>query len=350
MAVLYGLLSEKDLYASRVTEIGFEKVVGSLEMTVAEHNRQLDALFGLFVRRTTQFKQRFTTPAAARLQPLDSAGRALPIKPAGQYDVAYPLQMAGVAWGFDYVTGELMTVQEAADATTTLVDADIRWMRDHLLAALFVDGSWTFTDPLHGALTIKGMASGDTDTYNLLTGGDVGATDDHVLGVASITASTFTTIRDELKEHPENAGEVVVFVPTASRSTVEGLSGFYEKNDPNLLLGTGQTRLIGTLNVPVPGEVFGYIEGCWVVEWRSMPANYLIGVMTGGERPLALREDAVASLRGFKEVARRENHPWYERQFLRRAGFGAWNRVGAVVVRTDSTSYAVPSGYGSPMG
>jgi len=351
MAILYGLLSEKDLYASRVTESGVmvRDVVESIRMSVAEHNRGLNALLGLFARRTTDFKTRFTTPAAARLQPLDSSGRALPIKPSGVYDVSNPLQMAGLSWGHDYVTGVKMTVGEAANYTMTLLDGDTRWMRDHLLAALFVDGSWTFTDPLHGTLTVKGLASGDTDTYNVLSGADTGATDDHVKGAGSITASVFTDIRDELKEHPENSGEVVVLVPTASRATVEGLTGFYERTDANLLLGTGSTRLVGNLDVAVPGEVFGYIEGCWVVEWRSMPANYLIGVTTGGEKVLSLREDPEAQLRGFHEVARRDDHPWYERQYLRRAGFGAWNRVGAIVYKTDNATYAVPTGYSSPM-
>lgn len=349
MAILYGLLNEQDLYARRVTEIGVPEVVSAIDLTVAEHNRQLNAVIALFARRTTDFKTKFRTPAAARLQPLDSSGRALPIKGAGLYDVSFPIQAAGLAWGHDYVTGVKMTIAEAAEATATLVDGDLRWMRDHILGGLFVDGSWTFEDPAHGTLTIKGLASGDTDTYNVFSGGDTGTTDDHVKGAASITASVFADIRDELKEHPENSGDVVVLVPTASRATVEGLTGFYEKNDPNLRLGNGATALVGNLTTPVPGEVFGYIEGCWVVEWRSMPSDYLLGVMTGGQRALSLREDVETELQGFKEVARRDDYPWYERQYLRRAGFGAWNRVGAVVYRTNNSTYAVPSGYAVPM-
>lgn len=349
MAVLHGLLNQRDLYNTRVTEVGVETVVRAIQQSVAEHNRQLDALTGLFVRKTTAFKTRYKTPVVARLQPMDDSGRARPVKPFSQYDVAFPIQGGGIAWGHNYVTGIKMTVEEVAAATSAMLDADFRWMRDHILAALFLDGSWSFVDDDHGTLTVKGLASGDTDTYNVMAGADAGATDDHVKGAGSLTAAVFTDIYNELKEHPENMGDVVTFVPTASRSTVEGLTGFIEIADPNIQQGANTATINGALNVPIPGTLFGYIEGNWVAEWRSMPSNYLISVTTEGEKPLAQREDMEAELQGFQEVARRDDHPWYERQYLRRAGFGAWNRVGGIVYETDNATYSVPTNYSSPM-
>lgn len=350
MAYLYGLLSQQDLYEKRVTEIGVDEVVASIQQTIDEHNKQLDALFSLFVKRTTQFQLRFRTSTAARLQPLDDNGRARPIQPSGQYDVAFPLHAAGTAWGADYRTGIKMTVGDAADATKTLIDADLRWMRDHLLAAMFVNGSWTFTDPMHGDLSVYGPASGDSTIYQVMAGADQMATDDHILGSAALDAAVFSTIKDELTEHPENAGDIIVLIPTASRSTVEGLTGFYPIADPNLRVGANTTELIGRLGASVPGQLFGYIDSCWCVEWRSFPSNYVVGVSTGGDPPLAMREEPEKELQGFNEVAERNDHPFYERQYLRIAGFGAWNRVGMVTMRTNSATYAVPTGYGSPMG
>lgn len=350
MAYLYGLLQMPDLADQRVTEVGVDTVVTAIDRSVQEHNRQMDALLDFFVRRTTDFKTRFWSPVTARLQPLDNSGRALPIKPAGKYDVGLPLQMGGTAWGHDYVTGQYMTVAEVARITAGMLDADMRWLRDHLLAALFVDGSWTFVDDSHGSLTVYGLASGDTVTYSILSGADSEATDDHVLGTAALTASTFSSIYTELMEHPENGGDVVVFISSADQSTVEGLSTFIAADDPDIRPAVTSPVLAGTLGRSVPGDVIGKIEKCWIVVWRSLPSNYLVAVTTEGEKPLAMREDAIASLRGFKQVAVREDHPWYERQYLRRAGFGAWNRTGALVYRTNNGTYAVPTGYGSPMG
>lgn len=352
MAILYGLLNMADIADQRVTEVGVDIISDAIQQSVAEHNRQLDALMNLFVTRTTRFKGRFLTAGNARLQPLDNSGRAQPIKPGGKYDLAWPIQMGGTAWGYDYVTGQKITVGEIARVTATMLDADARWMRDHVLAALFYKNStspWTFVDDEHGSLSVYGLANGDSTVYNLITGTDSGATDDHLLFDDTPAADTFQTIYDELMEHPENGGDVVTFIPTNLKATVQALPTFYPVEDPDLRQGSASTVLAGRFSLPVPGTVLGKCEKCWVVEWKSLPDDYIIGVTTEGERPLAMREDMEASLRGFRQVAVREDHPWYERQYLRRAGFGAWNRVGAVVVK-DAASYSVPTGYTSPMG
>lgn len=349
---LYGFFNLENLFNKRVTEAGVDVVARAINASVAEHNRQVDALLSLFVRRTTEFKIRYKTPTAARLQALDEAGRARPIRPAGHYELGFPLQMAGAAWGADYVTRQKMTVQEANDATLTILSADARWVRDHILAALFVDGSWTFRDEEHGNLTVKGPASGDTDTYLIMAGADDVATDDHMLAQANAiddSNNPFPTIHDELTEHPENGGEVVALIPTNLRSAVEGLATFHDFADPNIIPGNASDRLSGRLNVAVPGEMVGYVDKVWVAEWKQLPDNYIIGVPTDGEKPLAMREDEEAVLRGFHAVAEREDYPFWERQYMRRAGFGAWNRTGAVVYRIGNANYAVPANYGSPM-
>lgn len=351
MAYLYGLLNMADLADQRVTEVGVEQVMTAVDQSVAEHNRQLDALMDLFVVRTTKFKGRFWAAANTRLQPLDNSGRALPIKPAGKYDLAWPIQMAGIAWGHDYVTGQKMTVGEVARVTNTMLDADTRWVRDHILAALFYKNStnpWTFVDEQHGSLSIYGLANGDTTVYNLQTGADSGSTDDHLLFDDTPDADTFVAMYDDLMEHPENSGEVIVLIPTNLKTTVEALETFYEAEDPDLRPGSAATVLTGSLGMAVPGMILGKVEKTWVVEWKSLPSDYMIAVTTGGDRPLAMREDEEQSLRGFKQVATREDHPWYERQYLRRLGLGAWNRVGAVIYK-DASSYATPTGYSSPM-
>lgn len=352
MAVLLGLLNQQDLANMRVTTVGVRQVFDAVDQSFAEHNRQLNALMALFAFPTIEFQINYGLTGITRNQPLDENGRALPIKPSGSYTVAFPIIDSGNAWGKNYKTSVKLTVGEVARIVAMIMDGDSRWMRDHVLAALFYENSttpWTFTDPAHGALSIYGLANGDTVTYQIMAGADSAAADDHVKGTAAIAAATFTDIHDELVEHPENGDQVVVLVPTASKSTVEGLTGFYPIADPNLRSGSGVTELARTLNVAVPGEVFGYIEGCWVVEWRSMPANYLIGTTIGGVPALAMRQEPEVELQGFNRVADRDNYPWYESQYARYAGFGAYNRVGAIVYRTNNGTYAIPTGYTSPM-
>lgn len=352
MAVLLGLLTEQDIAAQRVTDVGVAQVFRSIDESVAEHNRQLNALMNLFAVRRTDHQTRYELAGVTRSQPLDANGRARPIKPSGYYTVGFPIQGSGNAWGRNYRTSVKMTVGEVARVTAMMMDGDSRWMRDHVLAALFYENSttpWTFPDPDYGDLSVYGLANGDTTTYQIMSGADSAATDDHVLGVASLAASTFRTVHDELVEHPENQGEVIALIPTASVATVEALTEFYPVADPNLRSGSGVTELARTLNIATPGKLIGYVEGVWVYEWASMPADYLIGTTVGGEPALAMREDPEMELQGFKRVADRNDYPWYETQYARWCGFGAWNRVGAVVVRTNNATYAVPTGYGSPM-
>jgi hypothetical protein len=352
--IAYGFINLRDQFDQRVTEVGVRIIDAAIEASVAEHNRQLDALLGLFVERTLEFKLRYKTASTSRNQPLSADGRALPIKPGAQYDVAFPLQRSGNAWGFGYEAGIKMTVQEANNATNTLLMGDIRWMRDHILAALFYNAAgWSFTDDVHGSLTINGLANGDTVTYQILSGSDAGATDDHYLGQAAAIADAtnpYPTLKTELTEHPENGGAVVALIASNLRATTEALASFHPFADANLRLGSGQTELVGTLGVPVPGQVIGYEDsGVWVAEWAHLPSSYILATTTEGTRPLAMREDTAPELRGFRRVADRDDHPWYERQYLRKAGFGGLNRVGAVAMEISDASFDIPTGYTSPM-
>jgi hypothetical protein len=350
--VLYGFVNLQNVFGQRIDQVGVRVIADAIQATVDEHNRQMEALLGLFVRRTTDFKTRFKSPALARLQPLDEQGRAVPIRAAGYYDVSFPLQKAGAAWGATYEARVKMTVEDANNITATMLMADSRWVRDHILAALFTNASWTFTDDEHGALTIKGLANGDTDSYLVMAGSDAGATDTHYLAQAAAVADAsnpFPTIYDELKTHPENSGEVVALIATAQRTAVEGLATFRPIQDPNVRPADTATVLTGNLGQRVPGTVIGYADKVWIAEWPSLPDDYIIATTTGGERALAMREHPEAELQGFKQVATRDDHPFYERQWQRIAGFGGWNRVNAVVQRVGNGAYAIPTNYTTPM-
>ena len=162
--VLYGFMNLKDAFAAKVEDVGIGVVNTAIDETLAEHNRQLTALTALFAESTTEYKVRAKTPVAARLQPLDENGRARPIKAAGYYDVAFPILDAGSAWGQTYKASKKATVEDANNVMATMLAADRRWLRDHILAALYSNANWTFADPEHGDLVVKGLAATGTDT------------------------------------------------------------------------------------------------------------------------------------------------------------------------------------------
>lgn len=349
---MYGYNNLQDLASERIVGNLIPVVTDAIQQAVAEHNRQLDALMGLFVEKTNLYKERYKQVGAARLQPVDDDGRARPIKPSGYYDVAFPIQAGGTAWGANYVTRAKMTVEDVARQLDMMLIADNRWLRDHILGALFQTTAWTFTDPLYGALSIQPLANGDGVPYNIVAGNDAGADDTHQLGQAGAinTTNPYPTIFTELTEHPENGGKVIAFIPTGLKATTVALATFLSVADANVRIGADSNVLVGALGVPVPGTVIGYeTSGVWIVEWPFLPANYIVAVTTDGPRPVGMREDPEPELQGFKMVAERDDHPFWEAQWLRRAGFGIRNRVGAVVMEISDASYDIPTGFETPM-
>lgn len=350
--LIYGFHQLADIKANRIGEADvLPRVSEAVTMAMTEHNNQLDAMIDLFVNRTTQHKLKYKAPASSRSQPLDQNGRARPIKSGVAYDVAFPIQGSGNAWGTNFVTKTMMTVEEANNATMTLMDGDTRWMSDHILAALFAASSWTYNDEEFGSLTVMPLANGDTREYARLGNASTG-TDNHLLAQAADigdAANPFPTIYTELTEHPDNQGEVVVMVATDLVSDIEGLATFKEKSDPNIRVGSGNDELTGSAPANVPGRLIGYVQGCWVYEWSSMPSGYMLAVTTGANKSLLMREYPVAQLQGFNLVGERNDHPFYESQYARWAGFGTWNGVGALAYRIGNASYATPTGFASPM-
>jgi hypothetical protein len=354
--IAYGFWNLKDRFADLVTDVGVRVVGDAIAATAAEHNRQLDIMMGLFVRPVgNDYKLRYRTPAQARLMPLDENGRARPIKAVGHYDVSFPISRAGIAWGANWLTREKMTVEDANRQTDILFMADRLWMRDRLLGAFFQSTTWTAEDDDYGTLTVQPLANGDTVLYPYYAGRNFGATDNHYLAQATTpiadAANPFPTIRAKLKEHPENSGNVISFVPTNLMPGVMGLATFHDMPDPNLAPAATTRVVTGRPGLgALPGEVRGYEEsGVFIVEWQAMPDNYIVSIAEGSEPPLGMREEALASLRGFKQVATREDHPFWESQWFRAAGFGVWNRTAAHITRIGNGTYAPPADYALPI-
>lgn len=361
--VVYGFQELVDVFDNRVADANMQEVNDAVTTAFAFHNQQMNALLDLFVQRTTRAKIRFNHPFTTRSQPLDEYGVPRPVKGAASYDCTFPLQRAGNALGWTYEASAHVTVQDVNNRVLSIQMGDMRWVFDHILAALFLDDGWSYADDDDdvGTLTVEGLANGDSYVYNSFAGGDTGATDTHILAQANTIGSgsdnPYPTIYSELAEHSENgSGPIIAFIPTGLKATTIALGTFNAVRDPNISPGSGSDTLVGSLGVAVPGgdsAILGYEDSkVWIVEYPRMPANYIVAVAAGGTPPLGMREPEVAALRGFAEVPAemdRNPFPFMRRTWIRRAGFGGWNRVGAVAYRIGSGSYAVPTNYTSPM-
>lgn len=357
-AVAYGFVSLQNLFDQRVIDTRFDIIDTAITSTLNEHNRQLDAIMRLFASPTVKYKERYKTPTTARLMPLDENGAPRPVRVGGFYDVGYPLHSAGIGWGANFVARQTMNVGEMNEIVNTITMADIRWVRDHILSGLFSAASWVYPDDMYGNITVKPLASGDTDLYTVLQGADAPSVDTHLLAQAGDLVDAtdpFSTIFSELTEHPENQGDVIVLLPTNLKAKAQALTQFVAINDPNLRYATTATTLnaagtsdtLGFDNVhgtPVPGVVFGYHKArVWLTEWKVLPNDYMIAVTADGERPLAMRQRPETSLQGLVLLGEDDRTPFFQRNWMRSLGFGARNRIGALVYRVNNAVYASPS-------
>ncbi|MFH1486079.1 MAG: hypothetical protein ABIH46_08415, partial [Chloroflexota bacterium] len=304
----YGFVGTEHLSAERVSSVGIETVYAMVAESLVEYSRQVNGLMASMVERTTTAKERRAQPGTGTLQPLDEWGNPLPVREAGYYDVAYPVQGAGTAWGTNRISRALMTVEEANRQTIEMLRRDADWMRRHIMAALFDNVAWTYNDRVGsggadglGNITVEALANTDTVTY-LRTGGAM-AVDEHYMAQANAiddNNNPFDDIYTELMEHPVNGGgPVVVYVATNLTSSISALTNFTDVGDPDLRYGVGVDQIATPFDRGLGDEVLGKCDKCWIVEWKGLPDSYAIAHAQGGGPVLKMREYDSPSIQGF---------------------------------------------------
>jgi hypothetical protein len=350
--VAYGFMGLTEMFADRVTSVNMGLVIKAVQDSQVEYNRQLTGILAALASRVTVAQERYIIPGAGTLQPLDEWGNPLPVAPLGHYDCGYPIQGGGTAYGNNRVTRALMTVGEVNRSVWQAQQFDADWVRRHALAALFAAAAWTFTDPEVGSVSVQPLANGDAVTY-VRVGGSA-SVDTHQLAQADAIADAhnpFPTIYEELVEHPGNGANIAVYCPTNLITTIKALASFVEVSDTDIALGANQAQIIGAVDTvrKFGDTVWGKADRCWIVEWKALPDNYMIGLALDADAPLAMREYAASELQGFFTETATPDGNRIENRYIRYAGFGARNRVAALAYRIGNAAYAVPTGYTPPL-
>lgn len=361
MTTGYGFVGLQDLFSQRVSEVGVDRVYTAIQETAAEYNRVVDAMFSGWVGQTDMALMQIELPGDSTLQPIDEWGNPLPVQPSGNYQMGFPIQGGGIAHGTNRVSQALMTVEEANRLTMEALQADANWMLRHLMAAVLTSTAWTYNDKAAqggykglGNISVKGLANGDSVTY-LKRGGVGHATDNHYLAQAAAIADAnnpFPTIRSELIEHPSNRGPFICYTASNLVSSIGGLSEFVEVDDMDVVYGDGNDTLPANALIGVgPGtEVLGKLKSSniWVVEMPILPSNYLI-TRAQSNMPVAYQRSYPAdSLKGLI-VERQKDWGLDKTQFIRYAGFGVANRVGAVAMEIGDGTWTDPTDYTAPL-
>lgn len=346
----YGFMGLKDVMAERVQD-NLPVVQTAIQESITEYQREMDAMLSILVQKVTEYSTRYQLPGSGTLQPLDQWGNPLPIIPSGYYDVAFPIQGGGIAWGDNRVSRALMTIAHANRFTLAVMGADMDWMARHILAAIFTNVTWSYVDEDHGTLTIQPLANADTVIYTRK--GGTSAIDNHYLAQAAAIADAtnpYPVIEAELSEHPSNTGATIVaYIPTALKATTRALATFVEVSDPDIDTGDDSVRLSSMIAQGFGDEVLGKADGVWIVEWKRLPADIILAIAQGADPVVGMREYPAASIQGLFPEFQDVDGNRHLQKFIRFAGFGVRNRVGAVVYRVGDAAYAIPTGYTAPL-
>lgn len=355
--VAYGFMTLEDVFDRRVATLDVPTITEAVELSLEVYNREWNGVASLLLDITTTAKESYQVPGAGTLQPLSEQGVPVPTKQFKKYDVAYPIQRGGDAWGTTREARAKMTVAELNANVMNVMRKDYDWLIRHAFAALLDNVSWTYQDDNDqiGSLTIKPLANNDTDTYPAHTENGVeAAADNHYLADADAWNDAnphHETILAELDEHPGNAGPYVLYIPQDQVSAAKALADYSEPQLSNVRYGDDQ-RLAADLPdglLALGDKYIGTVGEFYVVRSRRLPAGYVVGIAAGGGKPLAMRQHPEPELQGLTSVVHQVNSNFEKVDYYRYGGFGARNRVAAVVMRIGNGSYAVPAAYNAPL-
>lgn len=356
-SVAYGFQTLEDIFDRRVTTVDVPMIEDAMMQTLELHNQVWQGMVDSMIDITTIAKESYQVPGSGTLQPLTEAGVPVPTKQFEKYDVGYPIQRGGDAWGTTREARAKMTIADLNANVMNVMLKDFDWLQRHALAALLDNTEWAYSDPNDnvGSLTIKPLANSDSAKYPVMGGAGASmAADNHYLASADAWNDTnrhHETIFTELDEHPGNMGPYALYVPNGLVNTVKALGDFIESPFANVQYGQ-DTTLAGELPTGLLAfgdKYLGTLGDFYVIRARRLPANYVIGLAAGGGKPLAMRQHPEPELQGLQSVVHRVNSNFEKVDYYRYAGFGARNRVGAVVMLLGSGSYAIPSGFATPL-
>ncbi len=358
MSGIFGMLGLADSDNSYVSTIGQQIVYDAVNALLRQYNDELAKAKAVFVERTTSdFKFRYKLPGGGRLQKLAGAAPAGDVKQYGSWDVAVPLEEWGAGLGGGRVAMAYMTLQELNTHLDTIFTQDLNTYRYELIRALVYSTQRTFVDPLKGSLTIEGLANGDTVVYPPVLGSETEATDNHYLesgyaaSAISDTNDPYVTVVDEIEEHfgvATGGSNVVVFINNAQWTKTRALADVNEISDTYLRMGANANMPID-IPANLPGTVRGrHNKGCWIVEYRWIPANYMVGLHLDAPRPLIERIDPAETglPSGLTLIGKSDVTPLEDSQYSHRFGLAVGNRLNGVVMELGTGgTYTIPGDY-----
>lgn len=349
----WGFYQLEDMYNRRVSEIDSMVMDTAVYESAAQHTRDLDAMRNALVRRTNARDGYFELPTSGELQPASENGTPRPTQGYRRINQGYPMMRGMDSFGWNREAYAKLTVQQMDKEMLRVQSKSARWNIRRMLAAIFTNVSWTFSEEGRSDVTVRGLATTTDGAIYLDQNGDL-ATFEHYTGQANAIGNAagdnpFEANSAILRGHPSNTGVIVHYVGTGLVTSTKALADFYPYNPNGGLVSYGNGvdlaadavgRYLGFGN-----EVIGVVGDGVVVEAARMPANYVLSVVEGIDELLVMREEPEPDLQGLRVVPFQVDSNFRKWDFYEKAGYAVNNPIGAAVREIGDASYDIPTGY-----
>lgn len=349
----WGFYQLEDMYDRLVTDINSTIVDTAVIQSAAQHTLDMDAMRATLVTPTTARDGYFELPTSGEPQPASENGTPRVTQGYRRINQGYPMWRGMDAFGWNREAYAKLTVSDMDKEMLRMQSKFARWNMRRMLASIFTNASWTFTEEGRSNVTVRGLATTSDGAIYLDQNGDL-ATFEHYTGQANAIGNAagdnpFEANSAILRGHPSNTGVIVHYIGTGLVTSTKALADFYPYNPNGGLVGYGNgvdlasdaiARYLGFGN-----EVIGVVGDGVVVEAARMPANYVLSVVEGIDPLLVMREEPQASLQGLQVVPFQVDSNFRRWDFYEKVGYAVNNPIGAAVREISDASYDIPTGY-----
>ena len=321
-------------------------------LAMANQDR-LDA-FSFFVSGATiKFKERVYLPMEGYMQRRAVGTKGDAVKRKGSYDVAYPIYDFTDELALTEVDAGYMTPEEFQAHLDGILTRAANTYRLEILTRIFKNTNTVHDDDRNGELTVVPLANTDGTIYPPFPGTVAGADDEsyfessYTAANISDTNNPYSTLSSELLGRfgsGTGGGGVATLINKAQVAVTEALTNFVPVT-PSAISAGNDTDTVG-VPAGIPGKIIGYLDDTYVSVYDFIPANYMVSIHMGTERPLIERNDPPETGLGGGLRLKASGNEWpiMYQDWSWRFGLGTRNRLnGAVMELGTGGTYTIPT-------
>jgi hypothetical protein len=333
------------------------------QTTVNIWNRDRNALVNVLTFGVTNPVERVRYPVEEDFEEATEFGEPKGIRLGPSFNMGYDFKWYDLAIRYTWLFLAESTQAQLRALNNSALEADNRLMFTKILRAIFnnVNRSATINEQ---AVNVYPFYNNDGTTPPSYHGNTFASSHNHYLvsGGATVDSGDLDALETHLTEHGYNINSGYKLVLMVNRAQGTVIRQFRvsdgDKYDfiPSAGYGGGVILQQGQIIARPTGGVSGLLEigtyGPWIiVEDDYVPAGYMLGIATGGERnltnPVGIREHENANLRGLQLVKGREpDYPLIDSFYRHGFGTGIRHRGGGVVMQVKASgTYDIPAAY-----